>query len=134
VASGCKQCRRAQEAAWKAANPERAKAGQKAWHDAHKAEQRDKRLRRQYGISAVQYDSLLAIQNGRCAICPATKPGGRGTLFHVDHDHVTGHVRGLLCHACNTMVTRHFELYVTAAVSYLTAAALKAVTLRRFAP
>ncbi len=116
--SQCKECRRAAEAVWKAAHPEQARQGQKDWHDRHKADQRDKALRRKYGITSVQYDTLLFAQGGHCAICPATEAGGNG-VFHVDHDHATGKVRGLLCHACNTMVTEHFEKYVAKAVAYL---------------
>lgn len=58
-----------------------------------------KRLKR-YGITPEQYDAMLAAQGGHCAICPATEPGGRGE-WHVDHDHETGEVRGLLCSRCN---------------------------------
>lgn len=59
-------------------------------------------LRRSYGITPERYDTMLAAQGGHCAICPAKEPGGRGKFFHVDHDHTTGKVRGLLCHRCNT--------------------------------
>jgi hypothetical protein len=54
-----------------------------------------------YGITLEDYDRLLALQNGRCAICPSTEPGGQGR-FHIDHNHETGKVRALLCHRCNT--------------------------------
>ena len=42
-------------------------------------------------------------QGGKCAICEKEKPLNRHAKlpFHVDHDHVTGKVRGLLCAACN---------------------------------
>jgi len=39
---------------------------------------------------------MHAQQGGGCALCPA--PLGKP---HVDHDHNTGVVRGLLCHRCN---------------------------------
>ena len=103
VASGCKACRRAQEAAWKVAHPEHVKTYQQGYYRANKADKRDRDLRRKYHITAAEYDAMLAAQGGHCAICPATEAGGNG-VFHVDHDHdhETGRVRGLLCHACNT--------------------------------
>lgn len=52
------------------------------------------RLRRTYNITPEQYDEILAIQGGRCAIC-RKKPGA--TRFAVDHNHRTNKVRGLLC-------------------------------------
>lgn len=61
-------------------------------------------LKNEYGISKDEYDSMLISQKGRCAIC-----GSEGFLMRehhwsklvTDHDHKTGHVRGLLCHNCN---------------------------------
>ena len=64
---------------------------------------RSKRLMREYGISLDDYREMLKSQAGLCAICKTDKAGGAGT-FHVDHCHSTGHVRGLLCRACNTAV------------------------------
>jgi len=63
-------------------------------------------LVRRYGITRKQYDEMLRIQGGVCAICgkPETRIDGRtGTTFElsVDHDHRAGLVRGLLCHKCN---------------------------------
>lgn len=52
-----------------------------------------------YGISMNDYDKLLAEQEGMCAACSGP-PTGRGVL-HLDHDHETGQIRGLLCHHCN---------------------------------
>jgi hypothetical protein len=48
-----------------------------------------------------QYGTLLAAQGGICAICGGP-PTGMGKSYHVDHDHETGIVRGLLCSNCNT--------------------------------
>jgi hypothetical protein len=52
----------------------------------------------QLGVTDAEYDRLLAAQGGGCAIC-GNPPKTR--RLHVDHDHKTGRVRGLLCHRCN---------------------------------
>ena len=44
------------------------------------------------------FEKLLAIQEGRCAICGISLEDRQ---IHVDHDHKTGLVRGLLCWHCN---------------------------------
>jgi hypothetical protein len=59
-------------------------------------------LRRKFGITVDQYYALLAKQNHCCAICKAKC--ATGYRLAVDHDHVTGEVRGLLCQGCNTGV------------------------------
>ena len=57
-------------------------------------------LKHTYGITLEQYDDMLGSQEYGCAICGSSEPGGIGR-FHVDHDHITGKVRGLLCNKCN---------------------------------
>ena len=54
-------------------------------------------LTRRYGISRADYDAMEAEQNGCCAIC-GLKPEDS---LHVDHNHHTHQVRGLLCGNCN---------------------------------
>lgn len=51
-----------------------------------------------YGLTLAQYEALRAAQGFVCAIC--LKPS-RVRRLAVDHDHVTGAVRGLLCRRCN---------------------------------
>lgn len=46
------------------------------------------------------YEKLCEIQGERCAICD--RPPDEGKRLPIDHDHVTGAIRGLLCHGCNT--------------------------------
>ena len=60
-------------------------------------------LKKAYGITIEDFESMLEKQRGRCAICERPKPGGKGD-WHVDHCHDTGRVRGLLCHFCNTAI------------------------------
>lgn len=57
-------------------------------------------LKISYGITLEDFDLMLKNQNYCCAICKSPSPAGRGE-FHVDHDHKTKKVRGLLCHHCN---------------------------------
>ena len=65
-----------------------------------KVYQNNCRRRKSYGISPEQYKNLWEIQNGKCGICFSELKGDRTT--HIDHNHSTGNVRGLLCHHCNT--------------------------------
>lgn len=65
---------------------------------------KDYSLRKQYGISLLEYNLLLKRQNGVCAICLRPERSDRYKHFSVDHDHVTGKVRGLLCSGCNRAI------------------------------
>ncbi len=102
--SSCKQCTRARAALYRQAT---------------------RRARRErvrfvtYGLTGVAYDNLLAHQGGRCAIC--LRPPEADKELHVDHDHASGAVRGLLCRMCNKGLG-HFEDEIermTRAIQYL---------------
>lgn len=110
----CKPCKAAYAANWIRKIPKEElsayNAKWRAQRDADK-EAREQYLRQsvayslksRYGITQRQAVELAAFQGGVCAIChspprnPSTKRGG----LHVDHDHTTGLVRGLLCEPCN---------------------------------
>lgn len=76
-------------------------------------------LIRRYGIGQEEFDELLAEQGGVCAICGAESPE------HVDHDHETGYIRGILCFNCNGGLGqfRDNETYLRHAIGYLSATA-----------
>jgi|ERR1051326_611336 hypothetical protein len=73
-------------------------------------------LKRLYGMSLEEYESRAAGQRGLCLICsspPTNRIMGRRPRIDqrlstarlvVDHNHISGNVRGLLCHRCNTVV------------------------------
>lgn len=56
------------------------------------------RIKARYGITAEQYYQMLKNQNGGCWICGRTPKIRR---LHIDHNHKSGKVRGLLCMRCN---------------------------------
>ena len=58
-------------------------------------------LEKNYNITEEQYDEMLKIQNGCCAICGTDKPTGKWKVFAVDHNHETGKIRELLCNECS---------------------------------
>jgi hypothetical protein len=132
----CKACTAAKRAAWYAENASAEKARVKEWQQANRERvnagnrdrrrspearraQRDSHLRRKYGIGADDYDELLRSQNGVCAIC-LREPNPNISL-HVDHDHETGEIRGLLCFCCNNALGDFEDDYerLAAAVRYL---------------
>lgn len=70
-----------------------------------------------YNLTQAQYEELLSSQNNKCAICDSVFI----KVPHVDHDHTTGVVRGLLCGLCNRGIgsLRDDPLLIQNALSYL---------------
>ena len=107
----CKSCRKFKHAERRKENPELVAA----------IERRSK-FKRNYGITIDDYYNMLKAQNNGCSICGVIKPSNRTGFFAVDHCHVSGKVRGLLCSKCN----RGLGLFndspqrLQAAASYLT--------------
>lgn len=66
-----------------------------------KEKTREAAWKRCYGITRYDYNQMFEAQDGCCAICKTKKIGRGHTHFHVDHDHTSGVVRGLLCDKCN---------------------------------
>lgn len=58
------------------------------------------RVNRKYGVTQEMYLSMIAKQGGGCAICGASESTG-GRRLAIDHCHITGKVRGVLCEKCN---------------------------------
>jgi hypothetical protein len=71
-------------------------------------QERPGQLKRKYGITPEQYDKMYQDQKGLCACCGQPETAihwkGRKRTLAVDHDHVTGQVRQLICHRCNVVI------------------------------
>jgi hypothetical protein len=91
--------RRAQK--WRDENIARHNQTQRVRRQRPEVKQRDREghLKRKYGMTLGEFDRLLEAQGGGCAICG--RAPGEGRKFDVDHDHVTGRVRRILCRPCN---------------------------------
>ena len=98
--SHCKQCLKEATSLSRQLKPNKAK-----WAEY----QHRSSLRRRYGLEPAQYQALLSAYAGKCWICQS-KTGdtyrGKTSRLSVDHDHATGHVRGLLCSSCNNGLGR----------------------------
>lgn len=81
---------------------DKGKAARKRYNDTAKAKRMFKRAHwlRLYGITRKQYERMLMLQHGVCAVCGAPPP--EGGHFDVDHAHdETKRVRCLVCKTCN---------------------------------
>ena len=95
----------------------------KKWQDPEWREKRNEvsaiaRLARTYGITGVEYRAMVEAQGGVCAICQRPP---RQRRLAVDHDHLTGMVRSLLCDTCNRFVgmLEKDPVITSKAISYL---------------
>jgi len=128
----CRACHYARSLKWRAANPEKYRAGLKKYgtgwtaelrqkHAPSEREKHDGYLYRNYGITLAQYDEMLNAQGGVCAICKDECNRKTTKRLCVDHDHFSGVVRGLLCFQCNVGIGKFKDKPATllSAISYL---------------
>lgn len=92
------------------ANPRRLVAGSGGRCHTHNVQRKrvvkagghERRVQKVYGLAPGQYGEIYLFQGQVCAICG--RATGRTRALSVDHDHVTGLVRGLLCRPCNDLL------------------------------
>lgn len=98
---------------WNIANKEHVKEYAKTYREKNKEKLNKKKrdnpdyhrnlnLKRNYNFSLDEYNDMLEKQNGRCLGCNSFYTESARERLHVDHCHLTGKIRGLLCHHCNT--------------------------------
>ncbi|WLW38395.1 hypothetical protein OCLPNDPH_00020 [Escherichia phage Zappy] len=94
--------------------------------EAHRLSARKSWLKKAYGLTLEEYDTMFDSQKGRCAICSDIifKHGSiesKNNVAHVDHCHDSGSVRGLLCGTCNSALGKFGDkvAVLRAAITYL---------------
>ena len=90
-------------------------------------QKRARKLEQKYGLSISEYDDLVDMQGGRCAVCGG-EPGVEKSLC-VDHCHETGKIRGLLCSRCNRCIGQLGDdtVLLVAATRYLRSSEPRAI-------
>lgn len=83
------------------ANKERIALDSKIYRAENKNKLATRKRAYKYGITEEQYNLLLEAQGEVCAICKNRCRDSRGRGLAVDHDRMTGKIRGLLCSPCN---------------------------------
>lgn len=97
----CIDCHYQRSKEWIAKNGSRHRELGRIRDAGRRLEQRNNYLRRTYGITHDQYLTLLSDQGNKCAICETILEIDDNTKCHIDHDHETNTVRGVLCGRCN---------------------------------
>lgn len=92
-----------------AANAEKRRAYARAYYARNREEVNAKNRARKYGTSVDEMNELLSNQGGKCAICevvlsPVTAIGIGNATPKIDHCHMTGRIRGVLCGHCNLLL------------------------------
>lgn len=81
---------------WQRNNPEKARSARRKTYHKSKVRLTEKR----YGLQEGEWHIMFEKQHGCCAICGKHQSELK-TALHVDHNHETREVRGLLCNVCN---------------------------------
>ena len=126
--SHCRLCRNEKERLDRINNPNKhtKRYAKKYWSNPERARLKARKcqIKRDYGITYEQYISMIKRQGGACSICGEQETVvTKGTLrkLSVDHDHVTGKIRGLLCTGCNQalgLFQDNIDILISA-ISYL---------------
>lgn len=101
-------------------NPEKFRKRARAYHKKNPEIIKNSWLKSTYGITLKHYEKMLLNQDSKCAICDIHRNDVK-RAFSVDHNHLTGQIRGLLCDKCNLALGHFNEDFSTiiAAAGYL---------------
>ena len=98
----CKQCAEKREKKYRFFHTDEIRKKKQLSRKRNPIRDKDNDYRRKYGISFEGVKQMYVNQNGQCALC--SYRFNKRKDIHVDHNHTTGKVRGLLCMKCNIQI------------------------------
>jgi hypothetical protein len=84
---------------WRARHPDAHLRDCRNWVKNHPIKRRNNNLLYNHGTSLVEWEDRFVVQGSCCAVCRTREPGAKN--WNTDHNHITGKLRGILCHKCN---------------------------------
>lgn len=98
LSSRCKPCARRQASDWALKHPEERRRIMRSWRGRTDVQVHNRKIwiKRKYDLTVDDIEQLFVAQAGACAVCECAL-----TKYHIDHDHASGDIRGLLCRNCN---------------------------------
>jgi len=115
----CKECLSKKNSVWAKENPEKKLAKDRRNRPHYSERARERHLMKNYGISVADKIAMISRQGNKCPICLSDIELANG---RVDHNHITGEIRGILCSKCNTGIgqLRDSPVIILSAFKYLT--------------
>lgn len=102
IRGDCKACASLNTSQWRAKNRAHYNSYMGEWRGKNPDKVRIMEIKRNYGLSIEDYHQMVREQNNQCKIC-GKSPNGIRPLA-IDHCHITGRIRGLLCYNCNRAI------------------------------
>lgn len=101
----CSNCVKEYGKLYRAKNKEIISEKKRIYHKINPHIKRKSHLKKEFNLTLEDYTKMLNAQFGKCKICGIDKVDNRQHKhFHIDHNHNTGKIRGLLCSKCNTLL------------------------------
>lgn len=108
----CKSCNSKAYKDWYYSDVDNSRAVSQNWRDTNKQKRKEiwqdyylqdkaSKLKKNYGIEYEDYLLMLEDQNFKCLTCNSDFSKMASRKIHLDHNHSTGEIRGILCHNCN---------------------------------
>ena len=85
----------------------------KAYDNTHKDHKKEYHLIKKYNITLVDWNNMLTDQDNKCSICKIEFNLSCLSNICVDHDHLNGQVRNILCKKCNLIIADNEEKDIT---------------------